>query len=129
MPTPHRSVHVVTCIVIVGHWTQCDYCAKMGLPFAQKLSDVTYHVPPCWPQTCRELLAAGFKVRAGARNVEAAKSDSNTAAQFGLISGDQLKNLSWVKLDLEEPDSIASAIGNASKVSRGKINTFRMLVS
>eukprot|EP00878_Enallax_costatus_P015283 GHUV01016002.1.p1 GENE.GHUV01016002.1~~GHUV01016002.1.p1 ORF type:complete len:178 (+),score=35.08 GHUV01016002.1:175-708(+) len=65
----------------------------------------------------RELLAAGFKVRAGARDVDAAKSNTDIAVQFGLITADQLRNLSWVEFDLEESDSMAAAIGNASRVS------------
>jgi uncharacterized protein YbjT (DUF2867 family) len=68
-------------------------------------------------QTCRELLAAGFKVRAGARDVDTAKSNTEIAVQFGLLAPEQLSRLQWVEFDLEEPEGIAAAIGNASRVS------------
>eukprot|EP00882_Tetradesmus_deserticola_P023059 GHRQ01025090.1.p1 GENE.GHRQ01025090.1~~GHRQ01025090.1.p1 ORF type:complete len:442 (+),score=188.27 GHRQ01025090.1:105-1430(+) len=64
----------------------------------------------------RELLAAGFKVRAGARNVDAAKSNTDIALQFGLLVPEQLSRLQWVEFDLEEPEGMAAAIGNASRV-------------
>jgi uncharacterized protein YbjT (DUF2867 family) len=68
-------------------------------------------------QTCRELLAAGFKVRAGARDVDTAKSNTEIAVQFGLLAPEQLSRLQWVEFDLEEPEGMAAAIGNASRVS------------
>lgn len=65
---------------------------------------------------CRELLAAGFKVRAAARDVDQAKSATDIAVQFGLIAPEQLSRLTWVEMDLDDPDSIAPAIAGASKV-------------
>jgi uncharacterized protein YbjT (DUF2867 family) len=65
---------------------------------------------------CRELLAAGFKVRAAARDVEQAEANTDIAVQFGLIAPDQLSRLTWVQMDLDEPDSIRPAIGGATKV-------------
>eukprot|EP00879_Flechtneria_rotunda_P001613 GHRR01001773.1.p1 GENE.GHRR01001773.1~~GHRR01001773.1.p1 ORF type:complete len:965 (+),score=490.83 GHRR01001773.1:1271-4165(+) len=64
----------------------------------------------------RELLQAGFKVRAGARNLDAAKESADIAVQFGLLAPEQLSRLQWVKFDLTEAEGHASAIGNASKV-------------
>lgn len=69
----------------------------------------------------RELLAAGFKVRAAARDVEQAKANTDIAVQFGLIAPDQLSRLQWVEMDLEDPDSIRPAIGGAAKVGRGLV--------
>jgi uncharacterized protein YbjT (DUF2867 family) len=68
----------------------------------------------------RELLAAGFKVRAAARDVDTAKANTEIAVQFGLLSPDQLSRLQWVEFDLEEPQGMAAAIGNASRVSSGE---------
>ena len=65
----------------------------------------------------RELLDAGFKVRAGARDVDAAKSNTEIAVQFGLLAPEQLQRLQWVDFDLEEPQGMAAAIGSASRVS------------
>lgn len=61
-------------------------------------------------------MAAGFKVRAAARDVEQAKSNTDIAVQFGLIAPDQLSRLQWVEMDLTDPDSIRPAIGGAAKV-------------
>jgi hypothetical protein len=74
-------------------------------------------VPCCAVLCCyRELLAAGFKVRAAARDVDQAKANTDIAVQFGLIAPDQLSRLTWVEMDLDEPDSIRPAIGGATKV-------------
>jgi NAD(P)-dependent dehydrogenase (short-subunit alcohol dehydrogenase family) len=67
-------------------------------------------------RVCRELLSTGFKVRAAARDVDQAKGNTDIAVQFGLIAPDQLSRLTWVEMDLEDPDSIGPAIGGASKV-------------
>lgn len=72
---------------------------------------------------CRELLLAGYKVRAAARDVAQAKANTDIAVQFGLLAPDQLSRLSWVEMDLEEPDSIPAAIGNASRVSGSTISS------
>jgi hypothetical protein len=65
---------------------------------------------------CRELLQAGFSVRAGVRDVEKAETSLQVAAQYGIISSEQLKNVQVVQFDLSAPESIAPAIGNANKV-------------
>jgi hypothetical protein len=48
--------------------------------------------------------------------VDQAKANTDIAVQFGLIAPDQLSRLTWVEMDLEDPDSIGPAIGGASKV-------------
>jgi uncharacterized protein YbjT (DUF2867 family) len=55
-------------------------------------------------------------VRAAARDVEQARANTDIAVQFGLLAPEQLSRLSWVDMDLEDPDSIPAAIGNASRV-------------
>lgn len=64
----------------------------------------------------RQLLLAGFKVRAGARNVDKAQQYSSLAEDFGILNSDALKRLQIVPVDLEQTDTIVSAIGNAGKV-------------
>ncbi|MGQ3164894.1 MAG: NmrA family NAD(P)-binding protein [Agrobacterium sp.] len=64
----------------------------------------------------RELLAAGFKVRAGARDVEAAQKAVDVAEAYGLLSARQLQQLEIVEVDITQPDTLRQAIGNASKV-------------
>jgi hypothetical protein len=56
-------------------------------------------------------------VRAGARDVATAKANTDIAVQFGLLAPEQLSRLQWVDFDLEEPERMAAAIGNASRVS------------
>ncbi|KAG2435610.1 hypothetical protein HYH02_011901 [Chlamydomonas schloesseri] len=64
----------------------------------------------------RELLAAGFTVRAGARNVESAEAALNVAAAYGIIKPDQLKRVTVVPFDLEKPAEFDAAIGSANKI-------------
>lgn len=64
----------------------------------------------------RELLLAGFKVRAGARNTDKAQKYANVAGDLGLLPSDALKRLQIVPVDLEDPSSISAAIGNATRV-------------
>lgn len=66
---------------------------------------------------CRELLDAGFKVRAGARNLDAAESNATIAGALGLLTPEQRGRLSFHEFDLTDPSTIAAAIGNANKVS------------
>lgn len=75
----------------------------------------------------RELLLAGFKVRAGARNTDKAQGYAKLAEEFGIVSSDAVKRLQIVPVDLEETETIISAIGNAGKVSN--YNAFNMLQS
>jgi uncharacterized protein YbjT (DUF2867 family) len=67
----------------------------------------------------RELLKAGFKVRAGARNVEAAEEAVQVAQNYGLLTQQQIRNLQIVPFDLSQPSSIKAAIGGARKVCAG----------
>ena len=65
----------------------------------------------------RELLLAGFKVRAGARNTSKAQNYVDVAASLGLLTGDAVKRLQVVPVDLEDPGSISAALGGASRVT------------
>lgn len=47
----------------------------------------------------------------------AAKASTDIAVQFGLLSPDQLGRLQWVEFDLEDPQAMPAALGNASRVS------------
>ncbi len=64
----------------------------------------------------RELLEAGFRVTAGVRDLEAAESSAQIAADYGLLSAEQQTRLKLVQFDLTKPDTLAPAIGNAAKV-------------
>ncbi|KAG2438644.1 hypothetical protein HXX76_005191 [Chlamydomonas incerta] len=64
----------------------------------------------------RELLDAGFTVRAGARNVEAAEAALNVAAAYGIIKPEQLKRVAVVPFDLDRPAEFEAAIGSANKI-------------
>lgn len=64
----------------------------------------------------RQLLLAGFKVRAGARNTEKAQQYSKLAEDFGIVGSDALKRLQIVQVDLEDTSTIINAIGPAAKV-------------
>lgn len=67
----------------------------------------------------RELLAQGFSVRAGARDMDKAAEWKALATQYGIITGEQAKKLAIVPFDLTDEDSLAPALGNASRVRRG----------
>ena len=68
----------------------------------------------------RELLNAGFKVRAGARNVEKAQEYVRAATALGVLSGAAASKLEIVEVDITQEDSILDAIGNAGKVGAMK---------
>ena len=76
--------------------------------------------PLSLPRRCaiarRELLEAGFRVTAGVRDVEAAESSAQIAADYGLVSAEQRQRLKLVQFDLTKPETLAPAIGNAAKV-------------
>jgi uncharacterized protein YbjT (DUF2867 family) len=64
----------------------------------------------------RELLGQGFRVRAGVRNADKAETYLAIAASYGLLSKEELGRLQVVSCDLEQPDTLGPAIGNAAKV-------------
>lgn len=64
----------------------------------------------------RELLNAGFRVRAGCRDVESAQQDFAFFRKFELIPAEAFKNLTVVDLDTSDEDSLDTALGNAGKV-------------
>ncbi|XP_010043493.2 protein PLASTID TRANSCRIPTIONALLY ACTIVE 16, chloroplastic [Eucalyptus grandis] len=64
----------------------------------------------------QQLLRGGFSVRAGVPELGAAQELARLAAQYKIISNEELKRLNAVESTLQDAESIAKAIGNASKV-------------
>ncbi|XP_007016331.2 PREDICTED: protein plastid transcriptionally active 16, chloroplastic [Theobroma cacao] len=62
------------------------------------------------------LLRQGFTVRAGVPELAAAQELARLAAQYKIISNEESKRLNAVESTFEDAESIAKAIGNASKV-------------
>ncbi|KAK4419867.1 protein PLASTID TRANSCRIPTIONALLY ACTIVE 16, chloroplastic [Sesamum alatum] len=62
------------------------------------------------------LLRQGFSVRAGVPDLGAAQELARLAAKYKIISNDESKRLNAVDSSFEDAESIAKAIGNASKV-------------
>ncbi|CAA0838103.1 plastid transcriptionally active 16 [Striga hermonthica] len=62
------------------------------------------------------LLRRGFSVRAGVPDLGAAQELARLASDYKIISGEESKRLNAVSSDFEDAESIAKAIGNASKV-------------
>lgn len=64
----------------------------------------------------RELLKAGYRVRAGVRNVAAAEQSVEVAEAYGLLNASDKKRLDIIEYDLSKPETIKQAIGSANKV-------------
>ncbi|KDP42209.1 hypothetical protein JCGZ_02939 [Jatropha curcas] len=62
------------------------------------------------------LLRQGFSVRAGVPELDAAQELARFAAEYKVISKEESKRLNAVESSFEDAQSIAKAIGNASKV-------------
>lgn len=62
------------------------------------------------------LLRRGFRVRAGISDLGAAQELARFGATYKIISSDESRRLNAVESTFEDPESIAKAIGNASKV-------------
>lgn len=62
------------------------------------------------------LLREGFRVRAGVPDLGAAQDLARFASDYKIISTEELKRLNAVESSSSDPESIANAIGNASKV-------------
>ncbi|CAJ1933172.1 unnamed protein product [Sphenostylis stenocarpa] len=62
------------------------------------------------------LLREGFSVRAGVPELGSAQELARLATQYKIISNEQAKRLNAVQSSFDNTDSIAKAIGNASKV-------------
>ncbi|PPR82577.1 hypothetical protein GOBAR_AA38138 [Gossypium barbadense] len=62
------------------------------------------------------LLRQGFTVRAGVPELAAAQELARLAAQYKIISNEESKRLNAVESTFQDAESIAKAIGNASKV-------------
>lgn len=68
-------------------------------------------------RTVRELLKLGFQVRAGVRSAQRAQTLVQSVKQMKLDEGIQpVEKLEIVECDLEKPDQIRPALGNASVV-------------
>ena len=70
-----------------------------------------------WP---RQRLNPSVQVRAGARDGRQAELFLRNAISFGLLPKDAAKSVTVVQFDLEDPDSLPAAIGEASKVCNGQ---------
>ncbi|KAM7256693.1 hypothetical protein ACFE04_012434 [Oxalis oulophora] len=64
----------------------------------------------------QSLLRRGFSVRAGVPQLGAAQQLASLAAQYKIISQEESKRLNAVESTFQDAESIAKAIGNASKV-------------
>lgn len=64
----------------------------------------------------KELLVAGYQVRAGARNIEKATKYKDLAEETEALTKEQLSRLTIVPLDITDPETIIPAIGNASRI-------------
>eukprot|EP01024_Parvocaulis_polyphysoides_P001456 TRINITY_DN10386_c1_g1_i4.p2 TRINITY_DN10386_c1_g1~~TRINITY_DN10386_c1_g1_i4.p2 ORF type:complete len:486 (-),score=54.70 TRINITY_DN10386_c1_g1_i4:451-1884(-) len=64
----------------------------------------------------KELLVKGFKVRGGVRSQEKAKEFLKLVKDYELLSREEIRRLEFIEFDLEIPETIAQAIGKASKV-------------
>lgn len=64
----------------------------------------------------QKLLREGFKVRAGVPDLGAAQELARFASDYKIISKEELKRLNAVESMFNDAESIAKAIGNASKV-------------
>ncbi|KAJ7980810.1 protein plastid transcriptionally active 16, chloroplastic [Quillaja saponaria] len=62
------------------------------------------------------LLREGFSVRAGVPELDAAQELARLAANYKIISNEESKRLNAVESIFQDAESIAKAIGNASKV-------------
>uniref|UniRef100_A0A5B7AHP9 NAD(P)-binding domain-containing protein n=1 Tax=Davidia involucrata TaxID=16924 RepID=A0A5B7AHP9_DAVIN len=62
------------------------------------------------------LLRQGFSVRAGVSELEAAQELAGLAARYKILSNEESKRLNAVESTFQDAESIARAIGNASKV-------------
>ncbi|GKV32947.1 hypothetical protein SLEP1_g41509 [Rubroshorea leprosula] len=64
----------------------------------------------------QSLLRQGFKVRAGVPELNAAQELARLAVNYKIISNEESRRLNAVESTFDDPESIAKAIGNASKV-------------
>lgn len=62
------------------------------------------------------LLREGFSVRAGVPELDSAQELARLASQYKIISNEEAKRLNAVQSSFDDADSIAKAIGNATKV-------------
>ncbi|XP_030537611.1 protein PLASTID TRANSCRIPTIONALLY ACTIVE 16, chloroplastic [Rhodamnia argentea] len=91
-----------------------------GLSFARRKDPGTVFVAGATGQAgvriAQQLLRGGFSVRAGVPDLGAAQELARLAAQYKIISNEESKRLNAVESTFQGTESIAKAIGNASKV-------------
>ncbi|KAL8548891.1 hypothetical protein ACS0TY_007959 [Phlomoides rotata] len=94
---------------------------SQGLSFGQRRKDTgTVFVAGATGQLgiriAQTLLREGFSVRAGVPDLAAAQELARLAVSYKIISNDESKRLNAVASTFSDAESIAKAIGNASKV-------------
>lgn len=73
------------------------------------------HISRAAPRAARSLAAAP-QVRAGVRDQDKADTYLSIASSYGLLSKEELGRLTVVDADLQRPETLPAAIGNAAKV-------------
>ncbi|XP_051134685.1 protein PLASTID TRANSCRIPTIONALLY ACTIVE 16, chloroplastic [Andrographis paniculata] len=91
-----------------------------GLSFGRRKDPATVFVAGATGQAgiriAQTLLRQGFSVRAGVPDLAAAQELALLAAKYKIISNEESKKLNAVNSTFDDVESIAKAIGNASKV-------------
>ncbi|KAJ9146701.1 hypothetical protein P3X46_028934 [Hevea brasiliensis] len=91
-----------------------------GLSFPRRKDPGTVFVAGATGQAgiriAQTLLREGFRVRAGVPELEAAQELARFAAEYKIISKEESRRLNAVQSTFIDAESIAKAIGNASKV-------------
>lgn len=94
--------------------------SSSGLSFGRRKDPGTVFVAGATGQAgiriAQTLLRQGFSVRAGVPDIGAAQELAQLAVKYKIISSDESKRLNAVDSTFEDAESIAKAIGNASKV-------------
>lgn len=73
----------------------------------------------CGGRVVRELLQAGYAVRAGVRSVDGARAELEVAEAYGLLNPGQIQRLQLVPFDLTRPADMREAIGGATRWGLG----------
>ncbi|XP_034688097.1 protein PLASTID TRANSCRIPTIONALLY ACTIVE 16, chloroplastic [Vitis riparia] len=91
-----------------------------GLSFGRRKDPGTVFVAGATGQAgiriAQALLREGFSVRAGVSDLGAAQELARLGAKYKIISNEESKRLNAVESSFQDAESIAKAIGNASKV-------------
>ncbi|XP_075503887.1 protein PLASTID TRANSCRIPTIONALLY ACTIVE 16, chloroplastic [Primulina tabacum] len=94
--------------------------SSSGLSFGRRKDPGTVFVAGATGQAgiriAQTLLRQGFSVRAGVPDIAAAQELAQLAVKYKIVSFDESKRLNAVDSTFQDAESIAKAIGNASKV-------------